>query len=131
MVGGVIAGLLLLGTVCMILSFGVSRRKMTKEDREFLEALRKHGEDLPYTDTSDGYIVHRSKTRNSGNDTARAKRTTHKAKDDNDSLTHGIATGRVHVGFDIGHNSHCSSGSSSSHDSGGGSGGGSSKGSDD
>lgn len=130
MVGGVIAGLFLLGVVGMILSFGSTRRKITKEDREFLEALRKHGDDLPYTSTSDGYVVHRSKTR-SDNGRAKARQGTHKTKDDNDSLTHGIATGRVHVGFDIGHNSHCSSGSSSSHDSGGGSGGGGSKGSDD
>lgn len=131
-----ILGLLFLLIVIVLLwptgSSIFRRKKMSKEDEEFMAALRNHkhsGVQTPFSKTG-VYLT----TPDPDHAPTRRKSTRSPGEDDlvcNDSLTHGIATGSLLGGHHGSRVDHCHGSGSSDDHSGGGSGGGSSKGSDD
>lgn len=131
MVAGVLAAVLLVGCVGLIFCLWPAR-KPNKEDQEFIDALNNHYRDSAFTKTSDGsYIVHRSKTKDSSNDTAKPGQSNQKRRrEDHTPHTHGIATGSPFGSVGTSRVDHCTSSSGSSDFDGGRSGGGS-KGSED
>lgn len=108
------------------------RKKMSKEDADFMEALRNHRHDgvqTPYpknsvyvTTTDDQHAPVRKRATRFPGDLECSP---------NESLTHRIVLGDLLSGHHGGRVDHCHGSSSSSDHSGGGSGGGGGKGSDD
>lgn len=131
-----ILGLLFLLIVIVLLwptgSSIFRRKKMSKEDEEFMAALRNHkhsGVQTPFSKTGI-YVT----TPDPDHAPVRRKSTRFPNEEDfvrNDSLTHSIATDGIYDRIASGRVDHCYGSSGSSDHSSGGSGGGGGKGSDD